>query len=149
MRAVIQRVKEASILIDNKIKKDIGKGLVVFVAVKEDDTQKDLDYIETKILNLRIFEDSEGKMNLSVKDIGGDLLIVSQFTLYGDCRKGRRPSFTQAGSPNKTKPIYDRFIEHIITEPLNIQTGNFQSDMIVTIVNDGPVTMILDSEKIL
>ena len=149
MRAVIQRVSSASVNIENEITKSIGEGLVVFLAVKPDDTEKDIDYIHSKIVNLRIFEDKEGKMNLSVKDINGEILIISQFTLYGDCRKGRRPSFIRSGSPKEAEPIYNRFIEHIVTEPINIQTGTFQSYMQVSLVNDGPVTIILDSEKIL
>lgn len=149
MRAILQRVSKASVTIDNSETNAIRKGIVAFIAVKPSDTQDDIDYIVSKMINLRIFEDSEGKMNKSLIDINGDLLIISQFTLYGDCRKGRRPSFTQAGSPKIAEPIYNRFIETIITEPINIVTGKFQSDMQVSLINDGPVTLILDSEKIL
>ncbi len=149
MRAVIQRVSQANILIDQNEKKSIGKGLVAFIAVKPNDTNEDLNYIKSKLLNLRIFEDSEGKMNLSVKDVNGSLMIISQFTLYGDCRKGRRPSFIRSGKPSEVEPIYNKLIESIVTEPIEIVTGNFQSYMQVNLTNDGPVTIILDSEKIL
>ena len=149
MRAVIQRVIQASVDINNQTQKSIKKGLVVFLAVKPDDTLQDIEYIHSKIVNLRIFEDENGKMNLSVKDIGGSILLISQFTLYGDCRKGRRPSFIRSGSPSEAEPIYNRFVEHIITEPIHIETGLFQADMKVELINDGPVTILLDSEKIL
>ena len=144
MRAVIQRVK-----INGESEQNIQKGLVVFLAVKPNDTIKDIEYIHSKIINLRIFDDKNGKMNLSVKDIGGSILLISQFTLYGDCRKGRRPSFIRSGSPSEAEPIYNRFVEHIITEPIHIETGLFQADMKVELINDGPVTILLDSEKIL
>lgn len=147
MRAVVQRVNEASVSIDNEIVSKIGKGLLVFVGVKPDDTKTDRDYIINKVTNLRIFEDENGKMNLSVKDVDGEILIVSQFTLYGDCRKGRRPSFVRAGDPKEAEQVYNDFIEEILKEPLKIQTGVFQAEMDINLINDGPVTMLLDSEK--
>ena len=137
MRAVIQRVSKASVKINGESEQNIQKGLVVFLAVKPNDTIKDIEYIHSKIINL------------SVKDIGGSILLISQFTLYGDCRKGRRPSFIQSGSPSEVEPIYNNFVEHIITEPIEIKTGLFQADMKVSLINDGPVTILLDSEKIL
>lgn len=147
MRAVLQRVSEASVKIDSEIYNEISKGLLVFLAVKPDDTQEDINYIASKIVNLRIFEDENGKMNRSVKDVNGEILIVSQFTLYADCRKGRRPSFVKAGKPSEAEPVYNKFVEQIVTEPVTIKTGQFQAVMEVSLVNDGPVTVILDSEK--
>ncbi len=149
MRAVIQRVSEASVTIASETFNKINKGLLVFLAVKPDDTQEDIDYIISKIINLRIFEDQNGKMNLSVKDVYGEILIISQFTLYADCRKGRRPSFIKAGKPSEAEPIYNKFIEQILTEPITIKTGQFQAAMDVALINDGPVTVILDSEKLI
>ncbi|HHT51148.1 MAG TPA: D-tyrosyl-tRNA(Tyr) deacylase [Eubacteriaceae bacterium] len=147
MRAVIQRVKFASVQINNKVVSKINKGLLVFLGVKEDDNEKDVSYLVDKVINLRIFEDQEEKMNLSLKDISGELLVVSQFTLYGDCKKGRRPSFIKAANPERAKLLYERFINE--TQKLGIitQHGEFQAHMIVNIENDGPVTILLDSEK--
>lgn len=148
MRAVIQRVNNASVIIEDQIYNSINKGLLVFLGVKPNDEDKDIDYIINKIINLRIFEDEKNKMNLSVKDIDGEILIISQFTLYGDCRHGRRPSFILAGSPEVAEVVYDKFIERILKEPLTIKTGQFQAQMNVKLENDGPVTMLLDSEKV-
>jgi D-tyrosyl-tRNA(Tyr) deacylase len=147
LRAVIQRVKFASVQINNKVVSKINKGLLVFLGVKEDDNEKDVSYLVDKVINLRIFEDQEEKMNLSLKDISGELLVVSQFTLYGDCKKGRRPSFIKAANPERAKLLYERFINE--TQKLGIitQHGEFQAHMIVNIENDGPVTILLDSEK--
>lgn len=147
MRAVVQRVKNASVKIDDEITSEIGNGLLVFLGVKPDDTEIDRDYIINKVTNLRIFEDENGKMNLSVKDIDGEILVVSQFTLYGDCRKGRRPSFVRAGDPKEAEIVYNDFISHITREPLKVKTGVFQAEMDINLINDGPVTILLDSEK--
>lgn len=148
MRAVIQRVKNASVSIDGSEYSSIGPGILAFVAVRPEDTDKDLDYLLSKIPNLRIFEDENGKMNLSVKDIGGEILIVSQFTLYGDCRHGRRPGFSRAGDPKEAELIYNKFVDRIKNEPVTVKTGKFQADMNVSLINDGPVTLLLDSEKV-
>lgn len=149
MRAVIQRVDGAEVNISGEEPVSLtGKGLLALVAVKPDDTQKDIEYIATKIANLRIFEDEEGKMNKSVIDIGGKVMVVPQFTLYGDCRKGRRPGFSRSGSPRETEPIFNTFVERIKKEPFDVLTGQFQADMKVNLCNDGPVTLLLDSEKV-
>lgn len=148
MRAVIQRVKEAGVTIAGKEISRIGKGLLVLLAVAEEDCDQDLDYIVTKTVNLRIFSDSEGKMNLSVKDIGGELLIVSQFTLYGDARKGRRPNFTQSAKAMKATEYYDKAIKAFEEELGEVKTGQFAADMDIALINDGPVTIQLDSKKI-
>lgn len=149
MRAVIQRVTSSYVKVEDKIEGKINKGLVVLLGISEDDTAKDIDYMVDKITNLRIFEDNEGKMNLSLFDIGGELLIVSQFTLYGDCRKGRRPSFVKAARPDKAEDYYNIFVKKCLDLGINTQTGIFQANMTVSIENDGPVTIIIDSEKIL
>ncbi len=148
MRAVIQRVKEASVTIDGKEFSNIGRGLLVLLAVSEEDCDQDLEYIITKTVNLRIFSDSEGKMNLSVKDISGELLVVSQFTLYGDARKGRRPNFTQSAKAEKAMHYYDEAIKSFEEEVDSVKTGKFAADMDVSLINDGPVTIQLDSKKI-
>lgn len=148
MRAVIQRVNSSYVKVENKITGKIGNGLMVLLGISEDDKPNDIDYIVDKITNLRIFEDNEGKMNLSLFDIKGELLVVSQFTLYGDCRKGRRPSFIKAARPEKAEEFYNIFIKKCLELGINTQTGIFQSDMTVNIDNDGPVTIIIDSEKI-
>jgi len=147
MRAVIQRVKSASVHVDGKEISSIKKGLLVFLGIKGDDSKSDISYIIKKSVDLRIFEDDEGKMNLSVADIDGELLLVSQFTLYGDCRKGRRPSFTAAGSPASAEKIYDEFVSELKKRYPKSKFGQFQAMMDVHIVNDGPVTMLLDSTK--
>lgn len=147
MRAVIQRVKEASVTIDQKEFSKIGRGLLILLAVSEDDQDHDLEYIVNKIVNLRIFPDDQGKMNLSIKDIDGEILIVSQFTLYGDARKGRRPNFTQSASHDKAVLYYEKAINSIKSEVKIVKTGQFAAHMDVSLVNDGPVTIQLDSKK--
>lgn len=147
MRAVIQRVKEASVTVDGQVVGRCERGLLVLLGVKETDDTKDGIYIADKIANLRIFEDGDGKMNLSVTDIGGSLLVVSQFTLYGDCRKGRRPGFSDAASPEMANTLYREVVERLKEFGLPVGEGVFQAHMEVSLVNDGPVTMLLDSEK--
>ena len=149
MRAVVQRVKKGSVEIEEKEIGKIEKGLVILLGVGQDDTEKDAEYLAEKIVNLRIFEDKEGKMNLSVKDINGQILVISQFTLYGDCKKGRRPSFISAALPDKAVKLYDYFVKSIKNYGLKIETGEFQAMMLVKIYNDGPVTILLDSEKLI
>ena len=144
MKVVIQRVSKASVNIKSDVRQ-INKGIVVLIGIETSDTDKDVKWISDKILNLRIFPDEQGKFDKSVLDIQGDVLVVSQFTLLGDCRKGRRPDFTKAASSEKAKILYERFIELISESGLNIQTGEFQAYMNVEIHNDGPVTLILDS----
>ncbi|MCG9126903.1 D-tyrosyl-tRNA(Tyr) deacylase [Candidatus Poribacteria bacterium] len=147
MRAVIQRVKSASVTVKNELVSEIGQGLLIFLGIAHTDTQTELEYIANKIANLRIFEDEEGKMNCSLLDTKGEALVVSQFTLYGDCRKGRRPSFIDAARPDVANELYEQFIKTL--EQLNIPTkgGTFQAMMDVQLINDGPVTILLDSDK--
>ena len=147
MRAVVQRVSHALVTVDNKTIGEIQKGLLVLIGIKANDTEKDMDYIINKIQNLRIFEDAEGKMNISVKDIGGSMLIVPNFTLYGDARKGARPSFMASGSIQEAEEKYDLFIKKLKAVEIQVETGEFQADMQVTLTNDGPVTILLDSDK--
>jgi D-tyrosyl-tRNA(Tyr) deacylase len=147
VRAVIQRVKEAQVRIGNKTVGDIGKGLLVLLGVEHNDSLGDVQYLAAKTLELRIFEDDASKMNLSVQDIKGEIMVVSQFTLLGDCRKGRRPSFTDAAPPHHANALYEQFISHISKSLLKVVTGEFQTMMEVHLVNDGPVTFILDSRK--
>lgn len=147
MRAVVQRVTEASVTVDEKVVGKIGQGLMVLVAVRGEDTTEDMVYIAKKIKGLRIFSDETGKMNLSVQDIKGELLIVPQFTLYGSAVKGMRPSFTASGSVEEAKKKYEAFLE-ILKGEVPIETGIFQADMKVSLVNDGPVTILLDSTKL-
>lgn len=148
MRAVVQRVTEASVTVEGKVVGAIEKGLMVLVAVNGEDTQQDMDYISKKIAGLRIFSDALGKMNLSVKDIQGKLLIVPQFTLYGSAIKGMRPSFTASGSVEEARHKFEIFIERLKEEGVPVETGIFQADMKVALVNDGPVTILLDSSKL-
>lgn len=148
MRAIIQKVTSASVTVDSELISEIENGYMILLAVKETDTEKDLDYIKRKITNLRIFEDEEGKMNLSLKDTGGEILLVSQFTLYGDARKGNRPSFTMSAGLQKANDYYEILKDELISEGFKVSSGVFQAHMQVSLVNDGPVTIILDSERI-
>lgn len=147
MRIVIQRVSNAQVQVDGQVTGKAGKGLLILVGFAPDDNIEDIEYLVQKVLNLRIFEDDMGKMNLSVLEIGGDILSVSQFTLYGDVRKGRRPSFTQAAEPERANEFYEIFNKKLGESGLNIETGVFGGDMKVSLVNDGPVTILLDSKK--
>ena len=148
MRAVVQRVKEADVSVDNNITGSINKGLMVLLGVEEGDTEADALYMADKITGLRIFEDEEGKMNLSIKDVGGDILAVSQFTLLGDARKGKRPSFSKAARPDEANRLYRYFIDLVEEREVKTQEGVFQAEMLVRIYNDGPVTILLDSKKL-
>jgi len=147
MRAVVQRVSSASVTTEGIITGRIGKGLLVLLGVEEKDTQEDIKYLAEKICGLRIFEDQDGKMNLSLMDVGGELLVVSQFTLYGDCRKGKRPSFIMAARPQYAQEMYEKFIAECANYVGRVETGKFQADMKVELVNDGPVTILIDSKK--
>ena len=148
LRAVIQRVSRASVSIDHEIVSSIKKGLLVLLGVGEDDDNSDVVYLAEKTAGLRIFEDNEGKMNLSVSDVNGEILVISQFTLYADCRKGRRPSFTDAAKPEKAIPLYSAYVSALKNMGLKVETGVFQAYMEVELVNDGPVTIMLDSKKL-
>jgi len=147
MRAVVQRVKESKVEVGGKSVGAIGPGLLIFLGVGEDDSEKDCDYLSNKIVHLRIFPDREDLMNLSLIDIGGSALVVSQFTLWGDCRKGRRPSFVRAARPEKAEELYERFIGLLKEKGIDVATGRFQAMMDVSLINDGPVTLMLDSSK--
>ncbi len=147
MRAVVQRVKSAEVLVNDKSIGKIGKGLLVFVGIGRGDSEEDLSFFASKLPELRIFEDSEGKFNLSLKEVKGEMLLVSQFTLYGDCRKGRRPSFTEAEEPALAKHLYERLVLKLREQGIPVQTGEFQAKMEVHLVNDGPVTLLLDSRR--
>lgn len=147
MRAVIQRVEEANVSVEGMVVGGICKGLLVFLAVEADDTEGDLAFLKKKILNLRIFEDGQGKMNLSLTDIEGAVLLVSQFTLYGDCRKGNRPSYSRAAPPTQAEKLYRQLIQQLRMEGVVVESGKFQAMMKVDLVNDGPVTLIVDSKK--
>lgn len=149
MRAVVQRVAKGSVEIEGKVVGSIGKGLMVLLGVSENDTMDDVNYMADKVVNLRVFDDEEGKMNYSLLDIKGELLVVSQFTLYGDCRKGRRPNYMAAAKPEKADELYQEFVKACKAYQVKTETGVFQADMQVNIINDGPVTLILDSEKII
>ncbi len=145
MKALLQRVTQASVSVSGEIVGNIGPGLVVLVGVANGDTLKDVQYLAQKTAGLRIFTDSEGKFNLSALDIKGDLLVISQFTLLADARKGRRPSFTDAASPDLAEDLFNRFVEGVRSTGLKVETGRFQTHMLVEIHNDGPVTILLDS----
>lgn len=147
MRAVIQRVKSAQVCIDGRVSGKIGKGLVVLLGVGKGDGANDVSFLASKIPELRIFEDDSGKFNLSLRQIGGEILVVSQFTLFGDCRKGRRPSFTEAEEPAPANRLYEDFILKMREEGLSVQTGEFQAKMEIHLINDGPVTLLLDSKQ--
>lgn len=148
MRAVVQRVTSSMVQVDGKITGKIDKGLNVLVAVSKGDTIEDVKIIKDKIVNLRIFEDDNEKMNLSLMDVSGELLVVSQFTLYGDCRKGRRPSFIESESGDRARELYDTLVKLLKEDVKKVETGKFGADMQVYIQNDGPVTLLLDSKKI-
>ena len=147
MRAVVQRVSRAKVTVGEEITGEIGKGLLVLLGVSVRDTEKDAAYLVDKVLNLRVFEDAEEKMNLSLLDIKGELLVVSQFTLYGDVTRGRRPSFIDAAPPERANHLYEVFVAEAGKQIEKVQTGRFQAMMDVELVNDGPVTILLDSEK--
>ena len=148
MRAVVQRVNYANVKVDEKIVGEIDKGLLVFLGIGENDDNTDLKYMVDKILGLRIFEDDLGKMNLSLRDINGEILVVSQFTLYGDVRRGKRPSFSSSADPELAEDIYEEFIRLCKKEGIKTETGIFGAHMNVKIENDGPVTILIDSKKI-
>jgi len=148
MRAVVQRVSRASVTVEGAIAGEIGVGLLVLLGVGAGDTRADADYLAAKIIGLRIFEDSDGKMNLSVGEIGGAVLAVSQFTLYGDARRGKRPSFDAAAPPAQARELYEYFVERVRAAGLRCETGRFQENMRVELVNEGPVTILLDSAKV-
>src|SRR5580698_11668661 len=145
MRVVIQRVKQARVEVDGQVTGAIGPGLLVLLGIAKTDSEKDAEYLVEKVLHLRIFPDSDGKMNCNVEEAGGSLLVVSQFTLYGDCRKGRRPSFDLAASPQDAFDLYQYFITLARKSPVTVETGVFQATMQVCLINDGPVTLICDS----
>ena len=147
MRAVVQRVKQSSVKAGNEIVGQIGKGLLVLLGVAKDDTAKDADFLVNKIINLRIFEDQDGKMNRSLLETGGELLAVSQFTLLADCRKGRRPSFVEAAQPQKATDLYTKFVDLVREKGVKVETGRFRAMMEVALINDGPVTIIIESRN--
>ncbi|NFH91401.1 D-tyrosyl-tRNA(Tyr) deacylase [Clostridium botulinum] len=147
MRAVVQRVTSSSVKVEDNIVGSIGKGLNVLIGISKSDTLEDLKYIRDKVINLRIFQDEKEKMNLSLLDIKGELLVISQFTLYGNCRKGRRPNFMDAKGGEEAKELYEEFLSLLKESNLKVETGEFGADMKVEINNDGPVTIILDSSK--
>lgn len=147
MRAVVQRVTRAQVMVNGEVVGRISRGLVVLLAVGHDDTESDADYLADKIVGLRIFDDDNGKMNLAVSDIRGEMLVVSQFTLYGDVRRGKRPSFDAAAPPQRARELYEYFVKRIRATDLGCETGRFQEMMQVELVNDGPVTVLLDSVK--
>jgi D-tyrosyl-tRNA(Tyr) deacylase len=147
MRAVVQRVSRAQVSVDGEVTGEIGLGLLVLLAVGRDDANADATYLVEKIAGLRVFEDAQGKMNLSVQDVGGSVLAVSQFTLYGDVRRGKRPSFDAAAPPEKARQLYEFFVEQVRAAGLRCETGRFQAMMKVELVNEGPVTILLDSGK--
>ncbi len=148
MRAILQRVTRAKVSVDDETVGEIGKGILILLGVSREDTKKEAAYLLEKTLNLRIFEDAEGKMNLSLLDIKGELLVVSQFTLYGDTRKGRRPSFIEAAMPDIANELYSFFVLEAKKQIKKVETGRFQTMMNVELVNEGPVTILLDSAKL-
>ncbi len=147
MRAVVQRIKSGTVTVGEELVASIGRGLVIFLGVGREDDTEDVEYLVGKIPHLRIFEDEEGKFNFSLLDVGGEILVVSQFTLFGDCRKGRRPSFTGAADPEIARNLYEHFVSRLREEGLRVQSGRFQAMMSVSLVNEGPVTLLLDSRK--
>jgi len=148
MRAIVQRVKSANVQIDGQLVAEIESGLLIFLGISVDDQQSDIDYLIRKIANLRIFRDDDLRMNKSLLDVGGHALVVSQFTLYGDCRKGRRPNFSQAAKPEKAHQLYQVFVNQLLQLGVDVKTGVFQATMEVELTNDGPITILLDSEKL-
>lgn len=147
MRAIVQRVTSSRVVVDGRVIGEIGRGFNVLIGISKDDTEEDLKYIKDKVVNLRVFEDESNKMNKSLLDVEGDILAISQFTLYGDCRKGRRPNFMEALGGDEAKILYDKFVLMLRETGLNVETGEFGADMKVDIQNDGPVTIMLDSKK--
>jgi len=147
MRAVVQRVKCSKVVVDGKVIGEIGRGFNVLLGISREDSIDDVKYMKDKIVNLRVFEDSEGKLNKSLLDVDGELLIISQFTLYGDCRKGRRPSFIEALGGEAANNLYEEFVKSCREDIKKVETGEFGADMMVSIENDGPVTLIIDSKK--
>ena len=147
MRAVVQRVSSASVTVDGEVVGRIGLGFLVLLGVAQDDEQSDVVYTAQKLIGLRVFEDNDGKMNRSIAEVGGAMLIVSQFTLYGDCRKGRRPSFIAAAPPEKADSLYRQVVAEVRGQGIAVETGRFQAMMQVELVNDGPVTLLIDSRK--
>mgnify|MGYP002622475370 CR=1 FL=1 len=147
MRAVVQRVSSASVTVDGEVVGRIGLGFLVLLGVAQDDEQSDVVYTAQKLIGLRVFEDDDGKMNRSIAEVGGAMLIVSQFTLYGDCRKGRRPSFVAAAPPEKADSLYRQVVAEVRGQGIAVETGRFQAMMQVELVNDGPVTLLIDSRK--
>lgn len=147
MRAVVQRVSSASVTVNDEVIGSIGRGFLVLLGIGEDDSEADVIYLAGKVAGLRVFEDETGRMNLTLADVGGAVLAVSQFTLFGDCRKGRRPSFIAAARPEKANPLYEAFVAELRGQGLSVETGRFQAHMDVSLVNDGPVTLLLDSRK--
>ncbi|WP_423189399.1 D-aminoacyl-tRNA deacylase [Alkalibacterium sp. f15] len=147
MRAVIQRAKEANVRVENEIVGEINRGLVVFIGVEDDDGEEDINYLVRKISNLRIFEDEEDKMNLSVKDVDGAILSISQFTLHADTKKGNRPSFVAAAKPDYADKVYNQFNELLSEQGLRVETGEFGKHMEIDFINDGPVTILIDSKN--
>lgn len=147
MRAVVQRVTRSRVTVEGITAGEIGKGLNVLLGIGRADTEKDIQYLADKIINLRIFEDGAGKMNLSLRDVGGELLVISQFTLYGDCRRGKRPGFDRAARPEAAQALYEKFLECCRGFGIKVEAGKFQAEMLVEIFNDGPVTILLDSGK--
>jgi D-aminoacyl-tRNA deacylase len=147
MRAVVQRVSHSSVRVEDNLISEINQGLLVLLGVGKNDTDEDINYLVEKILNLRIFNDEDGKLNLSLLDIQGQIQVVSQFTLFADCRKGRRPSYIEAAPPEAAKVLYQKFVEVLKAKGLQVATGQFQAHMEVSLINDGPVTILLDSKK--
>jgi D-tyrosyl-tRNA(Tyr) deacylase len=147
MRAVVQRVTRAKVTVADEITGQIGNGLLILLGVAQNDTEKDVNYLVEKITGLRIFDDADGKMNLSILEMGGEILAVSQFTLYGDTRRGRRPSYIEAAPPERANELYELFVTEC-RKHVKVETGRFQADMQVELVNDGPVTILLDSTKL-
>lgn len=147
MRAVVQRVSRASVTVNGEITGQIEQGFLVLLGVEQSDTQDDVIYLAQKTVGLRVFEDAEGKMNLALADVNGKMLVVSQFTLLGDCRKGRRPSFVNAARPEQANELYQSFVAEVKGHGISVETGRFQEHMDVELVNDGPITLLLDSRK--